>query len=299
MITMEEFYRVQKTIRHRKQVRSHPHQFAYAGLMECGHCGCVVVGDLKHKTLAGGEKRAYHYYYCSNGRRNCTRKVITEGEVDHQVLSLLEAIRIPAEARALGEEVIREWQARESHLQRDEEGSLNRQLEEWERKREKLLDMKLNDLLSDAEYSEQKSRMIEGISQMREGVQKLRDQQAGLWDNIENTIALATYGETFFAGGEPAMRALIARTLGARYVLTNKRLSVQMSPVFTPLCELKNAADIGFGSHLSSDVSHLRPVWWDILDETRNALFAGNTFVPSLMSLVEGAYPNIKPIYSY
>ena len=39
------------------------HDFAYTGLVHCGHCGCLFVGELK--------KRKYVYYHCTGNRGKC------------------------------------------------------------------------------------------------------------------------------------------------------------------------------------------------------------------------------------
>lgn len=38
-------------------------QFTLSGLVRCGHCGCLVVGELK--------KSRYTYYHCTEGRGRC------------------------------------------------------------------------------------------------------------------------------------------------------------------------------------------------------------------------------------
>jgi hypothetical protein len=87
---------------------------------------------------------------------------------------------------------------------------------------------------------------------------------------------------TFFNGGEPAMRALIAKTLGMRYVLTNKSLAIEMSPAFTPLCEMKNATKISSGSLNSGVSSPMHQVWWGTLDGIRTAILQVGATVPGM-----------------
>jgi site-specific DNA recombinase len=55
------------------------HYFLYTGLVHCGHCGCLLVGELK--------KGKYVYYHCTGNRGKCpepyTRQEILSGEFAH------------------------------------------------------------------------------------------------------------------------------------------------------------------------------------------------------------------------
>ncbi|MBV9468417.1 MAG: recombinase zinc beta ribbon domain-containing protein [Abitibacteriaceae bacterium] len=290
MVTMEEFFRVQALLRRRHQVRRRVHEFAYNGLMECGHCGCAIVGDRKQRRLLNGQHKTYTYYVCSNSKRTCTRRGMTEAEVDRQILNLLHKISIPPELRELGQAVIREWKERETGVQQEVQLSLGREIEQAERKRDKLLDLKLNDLLNDSEYLEQKTKLTETLSRLRVDQQLAQEQAQNLSDNLENTLTLATYGSAFFESGEPAIRALIAKTLGTRYVLTNKSLAIEISPVFSPFCELsvretQNAAEFGSESTNGGVAHPIRQLWWDTLDCTRTGIFQVKATIPGLEDL--------------
>lgn len=290
LVTMEEFFQVQGFLRRRHQIRHRSHDFAYAGLMECGDCGCAIVGDRKTRKLSGGATKVYTYYACSNARRNCTRRGIAEEAVDRQVRSLLRAIQVPEDLRELGQDIICDWKESELQTGQAEAASRNREIEQMEQKREKLLDLKLRDLLDDDEYLAQKQKMGEELSKLRVQHRVSREQADSVWGNLENTLALAAYGEMFFAGGEPALRALIARTLGVRYVLTNKSLAVEINPVFSPLCEMKKATETGSGSLKGGNVSSQRQLWWGILHVIRNTLLERNATVPSQPDMVKASY---------
>ncbi len=286
MVTMEEFFRVQARLRRRHQVRPRTHSFAYTGLMECGHCGCAVIGDIKKNRLKDGQTKTYVYYACSNSKRSCTRRGLNEVDVDRQILNLLQSIAIPPQLQDMGREVIREWKEQEGGLQCEEEATMAREIEDLERKREKLLDLKLGDLLTDAEYLEQKTKIAADLSQKRVQRQLLEEQAVSVWDNLENTLTLAAYGALFFEGGEPMMRALIAKILGTRYILTGKSLAIELNPVFSPLCEMKKASQTGFGSGFGGDLPTSRQVWWNQLDVTRSIILERNSTVPPIMKRV-------------
>jgi DNA invertase Pin-like site-specific DNA recombinase len=299
MITMEEFLRVQAHLSRRFKKCQRVHGFAYSGLMECGECGRAIVGDLKRVKLKSGAINTHIYYACSNAGRTCSRRSITEEGVDRQIQKVLESISIPEPLLKLGREVINDWQAQQGDPAIEEIAVIERELDVTRRKRDRLLDMKLSDLLSDFEYLEQKERLTAHLSSGQIRLQELRDKQSSAQENLHNVLHLAACGELAFELGEPAFRALIAKTLGARYVLVNKSLAIELNPVLSPLCEMKeklnafnreekpsseskNALEIGSGSQDEDVLGAKYQVWWATLDAIRAAFFQGSHPVPRL-----------------
>jgi site-specific DNA recombinase len=77
-VSRETWQRVQELLdaRAENRTRKVKHDFAYTGLVHCGHCGCLLVGELK--------KGKYVYYHCTGNRGKCpepyTRQEILSGE---------------------------------------------------------------------------------------------------------------------------------------------------------------------------------------------------------------------------
>jgi len=77
LLTRDLWHRVQDVLDGRNAI--HPkrrkHQFLFAGLIRCGHCGCILVGEIK--------KGRYVYYHCTGNRGKCpepyTRQEIFTG----------------------------------------------------------------------------------------------------------------------------------------------------------------------------------------------------------------------------
>ncbi len=72
LVSREIWERVQAILEGRKssQSRQWKRQFALSGLVRCGHCGCLIVGELK--------KARYVYYHCTEGRGRCDDPYVRE-----------------------------------------------------------------------------------------------------------------------------------------------------------------------------------------------------------------------------
>jgi DNA invertase Pin-like site-specific DNA recombinase len=78
LVPRERWQRVQELLdaRAENKTRKVKHDFAFTGLVRCGHCGCVLVGELK--------KGRYVYYHCTGNRGKCAepytrQEILTSG----------------------------------------------------------------------------------------------------------------------------------------------------------------------------------------------------------------------------
>jgi site-specific DNA recombinase len=78
LVTRECWSRVQELldVRAENKTRKVKHDFAFSGLVRCGHCGCMMVGEIK--------KSLYVYYHCTGNRGKCPERftrqeVLTDG----------------------------------------------------------------------------------------------------------------------------------------------------------------------------------------------------------------------------
>jgi site-specific DNA recombinase len=125
LVTREVWQRVQELLdaRAENKTRKVKHDFAFTGLVRCGHCGCMLVGEIK--------KGRYVYYHCTGNRGKCpepyTRQEIFTGAfagilqelvVPPPILewlgnTVLESDRTEQAAR---EQVIKRLQAQHDHI---------------------------------------------------------------------------------------------------------------------------------------------------------------------------------------
>src|SRR5262249_40281033 len=69
------------------RTRKVKHDFAYTGLVRCGHCGCLLVGELK--------KGKYVYYHCTGNRGKCPEPYTREEALSGRFANVLQELIIP------------------------------------------------------------------------------------------------------------------------------------------------------------------------------------------------------------
>jgi site-specific DNA recombinase len=92
LVPRELWERVQDVLdgRHTKKQRRVKHNFAFSGLIACGHCGCAIVGEIK--------KKRYVYYHCTGYKGRCDEPYVREEVLERQFSDLLGLLSFDGEA---------------------------------------------------------------------------------------------------------------------------------------------------------------------------------------------------------
>jgi site-specific DNA recombinase len=91
VVAEELWERVQGILdgRHFKKNRRVKHDFAFSGLIACGHCGCSIVGEIK--------KQRYVYYHCTGYKGRCDEPYVREEVIEQQFTDLLGRLKFDDE----------------------------------------------------------------------------------------------------------------------------------------------------------------------------------------------------------
>src|SRR6266481_1473494 len=89
LVTRECWQRVQELLdaRAENKTRKVKHDFAYTGLVHCGHCGCLLVVELK--------KGKYVYYHRTGNRGKCTEPYTRQEALTREFAAVLQELVIP------------------------------------------------------------------------------------------------------------------------------------------------------------------------------------------------------------
>jgi site-specific DNA recombinase len=98
------------------------HDFAFSGLIACGHCGCSIVGEIK--------KQRYIYYHCTGYKGKCDEPYVREEVLEEKFAALL--------GRLVFDDEVLDWvrdALHDSHAEerREHEEAIKRLRAEYER----------------------------------------------------------------------------------------------------------------------------------------------------------------------
>jgi len=91
LITRDLWKRVQSVLdrRHEGKHRKSKHEFAFSGLITCGHCGCALVGEIK--------KGRYVYYHCTGFKGKCPEPYTREEVLSGRFAEILKGLSFDGE----------------------------------------------------------------------------------------------------------------------------------------------------------------------------------------------------------
>ena len=124
LVTSDLWDRVQVVLdgrfanRHRKV----KHDFAFSGLVSCGHCGCSLVGEIK--------KGRYVYYHCTGYKGKCPEPYTREEVLEEHFTDLLKGLVLDDEVMRWVTEALRQSH---SDAKRHHEGATARLQTEYNR----------------------------------------------------------------------------------------------------------------------------------------------------------------------
>jgi site-specific DNA recombinase len=161
--------------------------YLLTGLVRCGGCGTACVGRRTWKDRPSG-RLAYRYYRCQGadrrrwgGERRCQYRGVPMEAVDAGVWQ--EVCRLLAEPDRVLTEYQRRLAGADCGTQHQELSEIERQLRQFARMRERLIELYTEDLITKAEVTTRLQRLEARLTQVREqreAVQHLLEQEADL-----------------------------------------------------------------------------------------------------------------------
>jgi DNA invertase Pin-like site-specific DNA recombinase len=229
MITLDEFERVQRIVGRPGHSQPQKYSFAYTGLIRCGACGLSVTAE--NKINRHGHR--YVYYHCT--KRNaprCKERSIEVADLEAQTLAHLRSISIPDSVHA--------WALTELETERGNRDaeidasmrSLRNSLGEAVRNQNTLTDLRVRELIDDAEFIESRTKVQTDVLRLR---QSIADQEAKPDYWFEPAVALLSFSNlavSWYLQGDREAKRLILRSVGSNLSLMNGILSIQATKPF-------------------------------------------------------------------
>jgi site-specific DNA recombinase len=177
LITRELWDRVQSILdgRYAKRTRTVKHDFAFSGLIDCGHCGCSLVGEIK--------KGRYIYYHCTGYKGKCPEPYTREEMLEESFSELMKQLAFDEEVLSWVTEALRQSHVDEKRVHQE---ALTRLQAEYDRLQCRIdamyidkLDGKVQATFFDrkaAEWRDEQQRLLESIEEHQDANQNYLDE---------------------------------------------------------------------------------------------------------------------------
>ena len=164
--------------------QSHDLMFA-GGLIDCGHCGHVVTGEVVKKRLRSGEIRKHIYYRCSRYTDDAHPRIrLKQADVDDRLADQFQRLRIDDdEMRELFGDILRRRTQYEQKEATQRVTELNRELTTVQAHLDQLLNLRVLGEIEADEYARKKKELRARQSNLTlqvEALSRSRDENAEL-----------------------------------------------------------------------------------------------------------------------
>jgi len=239
MVTEDEFNRVQELIKGTNRIPRQKHQFAYAGLIRCGVCGCQVTAERKVKHYwTTGRTVEYVYYRCT-GRRGCPLRSVSEDYLTRRIFGLLNTWHIDDQARVIAEHAI-ERQEQASYAEvgviREERLSTRKGVE---RRLDALFTMRENGEISTDEFVQRKARYADELNALDRTITESGELVASNANAVRQAVQYLNEAPPRFPDASLEEKRETASVLAESYVLTLGKLSIRPDPLLLKVATLE------------------------------------------------------------
>lgn len=289
MVTLEEFKRAQ-AILDRGQNRAGKlvkHDFPYRGLIICGECGAQFTAEIQKKHV---------YYHCT--RRKTTVKCHQHSSLRHEkietrIIDVMSSHTIHAGFRSWALKYIDIAAPVDAEDSEQIRLSRSARVQQLKGQLDRLLDLKLDDLVDDEDFKQKQGSMKAEIATLEQEIAEADGLKRRLDLQTRRALDLATYGLSVLQYGSSHKKRVIASKIASAYVAQDGELTIEVRKWLIPF---QRATDSGgpprstTGHAAISDVRTSRAqynasamrktaasaavcsLWQSIVDDVRTAL---------------------------
>lgn len=229
MVSQEEFDRVQQVLHREGRPRPKNHVFAYTGLIRCGECGLSVTAEEKVNRYG----YRYIYYHCTKRKftYKCRQRFVEVDELEHQMLEFLHAISIPDKVHAWALKHLEGSFAETKENSEANRVSLEKALQGATRELDSLTKLRIRDLITDAEYMNQRQSLQVGQLRLRQNLEKAT-QDTRRFEPARYFVSFSNRAVFWFSNGEADIKRLILEITGSNLILKDKKLFIEARKPF-------------------------------------------------------------------
>lgn len=235
IISKELYYRVQDRFRDSNKTRKHDIDFAYTGLINCGHCGCQLTAELK-KDRRGNPK--YIYYHCTGNRGgDCHKDWTSEETLDNAISEVIKLIVIPMGVRENIVKGLKTIHEKKNDYSEQVKNNLLQQIKRLDNRIEQAYNDKLDGIRSYDEWKPLNDKwtaerdklyiQLNGMNELDKQFYQKTDMLLGFTENVHE----------YFKKGNFDQRRRILEIISDGITYKDGELNIKLKPVFQSIVE--------------------------------------------------------------
>ena len=231
--------------------------YLYRGVFRCGECGCFITTETQ---------KGHNYLRCTKRVSPCKQKYVREDALELQIDRVI--ARVALEAR-LAQRMIRE-------LEHQRQGfvvelatlvaRLEQELAACNKQVDLLLDLRLAEHISEAEYIAKKQELVSRKAELKGKIEALRRDQNDRFEPVIRFVLEAKYATFLMSTGHREEKRDFLKKIGSNLTVAEKTLSLQFKKPWIFLVDFNSSSN---PNHARQRESSKKSEWRCLLDKVR------------------------------
>jgi len=201
-------------------------------LLKCGECGSSITCEQHSKRYKNGTFQTFVYARCIKKSGNCSQPYLNAEKLEKQVVEYVAGLEISQGLVDWIRDNLKRSNEKEFEFERVQKGKLTRRLDAILTEKKNVYGMKIEGLISEEEYQNEKKRLINEETQIKGGIVS---DGIGVWaKTMEEALAFASKLTLLFetAKEDPIARRMILKILGSNLELKDKKVRITAKKLF-------------------------------------------------------------------
>ena len=256
IISKELYYRVQDRLRDPNKTRKHSIDFAYTGLINCGHCGCQLTAELK-KDRRGNPK--YIYYHCTGNKGgDCIKDWTTEEKLDNAISEVIKLIVIPMDVRENIAKGLKRVHEKKHDYSEQVKNNILQQIKKLENRIKQAYNDKLDGVITydewhplNKKWTEEKDKLFIQLNEMKE-----LDKQ--FYQKTDMLLGFTENVHKYFSQGTFEVRKRVLEIISDEITYKDGELNIKLKPIFQSLVENQYISALKTNSNRSAEIGIIK-----------------------------------------
>jgi DNA invertase Pin-like site-specific DNA recombinase len=206
--------------------------YLYRGLFRCGECGCFITTETQ---------KGHNYLHCTKRVSPCTQKYVREEVIATQVDRTIERVALES---AIADKIVRQLEKEREASAKAQEAATERTKQELttcENQIDRLLDMRLNEQISEAEYISKKCVLVNQKAELKGKLEAFERNRHNRFEPAIKFILDAKMGTFLLAEGNSEQKRDFLKKIGSNFQMAEKSLAVEFKKPWNLLAEFNSA----------------------------------------------------------
>jgi len=202
--------------------------FPFIGFMRCGECGRMITAELQ---------KGHHYYRCTKKNVKCFQRYIREESLIEQIRKNIKEVWITDEITKLMIERLKQSNKKDNQERPTLIKKFEAQLNEEEKKSDRLLDLNISGLITAEKYQSKKEEILKKTLRIEQKLTNLKENPDWWLEPCRNFILRCNYVEKIALEGDPASLRDFCKKSGSNFILKDKVFSFQWQKPYSFVAE--------------------------------------------------------------